>query len=43
MGEKTEENILTSLPSFEEFLKTMYAEIEEKSKGKDACWDWIAK
>ena len=30
MGEKTEENILASLPNFEEFLKTMYAEIAEK-------------
>lgn len=30
MGEKTEENIITSLPSFEEFLRTMYAEIEKK-------------
>ena len=30
MGEKTEENILASLPSFEGFLETMYAEIAEK-------------
>lgn len=30
MNEKTEKNILTSLPNFEEFLKTMYAEIEEQ-------------